>query len=159
MTASLNMLKLQAFPARDLQIVIDTKDRLLVDSPSEPWSIVTLAFLSCVFAGLCYVVYRLWPVSRLAAIGIVLVAVIVSVFVSSDLGTSYRMDMDRQKGEMIMNSYRGSDRSEPLGTWVDALNRFQRADMEFDRGDRRLVLTTSDGQLVRPLGPDFQQHG
>ena len=100
-------------------------------------------------------VYRLWPVSRLAAIGIVLVAVIVFVFVSSDLGTSYRMDMDRQKGEMIMNSYCGSDRSEPLGTWVDALNRFQRADMEFDRGDRRLVLTTSDGQLVRPLGPDF----
>ena len=53
MTVCLNMLKLQAFPTRDLQIVIDTKDRLLVDSPSEPLSILTLAFLSCVFAGLC----------------------------------------------------------------------------------------------------------
>lgn len=140
---------------RDLQVMVNAGNHLVVDSPSQPtgtWDIVFYLFL---LGGLAYVVYRMWPVSRIAAAGLVAVALVVSLFVWSNQGTSYRMDMDRATDQLTVSSFRGSDRTQPLTTTQTPLDSLTRADMEFDRNYRRITLSTRDGKQVRPLGPDY----
>ncbi len=140
---------------RDLQVLVNTNDRLVVDSPAASLGTLNLVLLAVGIAVAGYLVYRLWPVSRIAAVVTVVIALAVGWLVFADLGTSYRMELNRGKNELIMNSYRGKNRTTATGTWVDPLDALERADIEFDRRYRRITMTSHDGQVIHPLGPDF----
>ena len=134
---------------RDLQVLVNTRDHLVVDSPAGTEGIVLVVSLGVLLVMMAYVIYRVWSRSKVAAIFFAVVTLAAELLVYSDRSRSYRMDLDRSQGQLIMTTF-------PLATERDPLNELTRADMEFDRASRRITLSTANGQHLHPLGPDFE---
>ena len=141
---------------RDLQVLVNTRDHLVVDSPAGTEGIVLLVGLGVLLVMMAYVIYRVWSRSKVAAIFFAGITLAAELLVYSDRSRSYRMDLDRSQGQLIMTTFSGTDRTDPLATERDPLNALTRADMEFDHAYRRITLSTANGQHLHPLGPDFE---
>ena len=141
---------------RDLKILLNTTDKLIVRSPSEHMGTFNIAVIAIVACGVAFLAYKLWSASRIASVVLVVIALVIGLIVSADRGTSYQMEMNRPQNKLVMTSFRGSNTQDELKSITLPLNDVERADMEFNRTSRRITLTMRSSKPIHPLGPDFE---
>jgi hypothetical protein len=139
--------------SRDLQILVNTPDQLTVMNPPDSFN----WFKGIVFGGLLvlalFLCWKLVKISRWLGLVLIVVVLIISMVISSNFKTSYRLAIDRKNNTLIYQTMGlGNDIVE--SQQLD-LNSVKRADIDFDRARRRIVLTLKDNQQVFPLGMGF----
>ena len=139
---------------RDLRILVNTADKLVIQSP--PRGIPTFVIIVTICL-LSFLVYKLWTTStREAAIGVIVIAIPVSWLVYVNNKNGYQMELNRIQNTVVVTPFTGTTHQHFFKSNSMPLDHVERADMEFDRNFRRITLSTRSGTLVHPLGPNYE---
>ena len=139
---------------RDLRILVDTADKLVIQSPPRETDYFIIIFVVCMMS---YALYKFWTNSaRAYAIGLVVIAIPISWLVYDTNKYGYQMEMDRAKNVVLITPFTGTSNPHFDKTVVLPLDRVERADMEFDRNYRRITLTVRNGTPFHPLGLNYE---
>jgi hypothetical protein len=136
----------------DLQILINTPGQLAIVAPPDSFDMATKIFFTVLFAVAVVLTWRLWRVSRWAAVAVVVVACVVALVQFSSHRTSGRLVIDRAANSFVWGTF---DAGGTLSSQQVKLSEVERADMDFNRTSRRIVVSLHDGQKVYPLGEGF----
>lgn len=136
----------------DLQILINTPAQLAVVAPPDFFDLSTKIFFSVLFVAAAVLTWRLWRVSRWAATAVVVAACIVALVQFSAHRTSTRLVIDRAANSFTWEIF---DSEGTLSSQHMKISDVERADMDFNRTNRRIVVSLHDGRKVYPLGEDF----
>lgn len=137
---------------RDLQVLINTPQQLSVVSPPNSFDLATQIFWAVLLVAAGLVTWRLWRVSRWGSIAVVVVVCIVALVQFSSRQTSRRLMIDRGANSFTWEAF---DSGGPLSSQQVKLSDVERADMDFNRTSRRIVVSLQDGRKIYPLGEGF----
>jgi len=138
---------------RDLKILVNTPDQLTVINPPDSFN----WFYGIVFGGLLvltvFLCWKFFKTSRWLGFGLIALVLVLGIFVLSGFKTTYKLVIDRKNNTLIYQTM-GSSNDVLESKQLD-LNTVKRADMDFNRNHRRIVLTLNDNQQIFPLGMGF----
>lgn len=137
---------------RDLQILVNTPGQLTVVAPPNSFDLTSQIFWAVMLVVGVWMTWRLWRVSRWAASGLIVVGCVGALVLFASDRTSDRLTIDRPANSLTWESY---DSSGTLSSQQVKLSDVERADMDFNRVRRRIVVSLHNGQKIYPLGSGF----
>jgi hypothetical protein len=136
----------------DLQILMHSPGQLSIVAPPDAFDLATKIFWAVLLLAMGWLTWRLWRVSRWAAIAVVVVACVAALVQFSSHRTSRRLVIDRGANSFAWETF---DSGGTLSSQQVKLSDVERADMDFNRTSRRIVVSLHDGRKVYPLGEGF----
>jgi len=134
-----------------IQILVDTADHFVAENPPYSFPFFRLIII-VVFIGFLtyYFRQREW---KAAAILIPIGAFLVWSTLSN--GIAYRMDLKPQEHVLLVQTVK---KGKIIESQTIPFSDIARAEMQFNRGDKRIVVVLNNGQEVFPLGDGYIQN-
>lgn len=138
---------------KDLQIHIAAPAKLTIENPPGSFDTVYALILIPGLIFFVFLTWKLFTVKRWVGILVGVVFLLVGLIISSTIFTGYRMEIDRSNNSLIYSEL--NSKGESISPKTVELSSVERADMEFNRTQRRIVVSLKNGSQVFPLGDGF----
>jgi hypothetical protein len=138
---------------RDLKIHVATPTNLTIENPPASFDLFYAFFFVAALIFCSVLTWKLFFVKKWIGILTAVIFLFVGLIVYVSRSSGYTMEIDKSNNSFI---YAESDsKGNILSPNTVDLSTVERADMDFNRNQRRIVVSLKDGTHIFPLGDSF----
>ncbi len=134
-----------------IQILVDTPNQFIAENPPDSFGFFQL-ITTLVFIG--FIIYVIKQGAWKAAAILIPIAAFLT-WISWPDGIAYRMGLKPQEHVLLVQTLK---KGKIIESQAIPFSEIARAEMQFNRGDKRIVVVLNNGQEVFPLGDGYIQN-